>query len=178
MSFFAETTQFQAAVQQVSKISIDDFKKVLQLLVLGEQIPPKIQQITNWVQHVVERAGAEQMKSQRLSEELKKHIPDTHLEALLRYYQVFQKNLVEKLEHSSTVPNHLIDHSWRLHLNLGHDTLSNILEPYALFQFKLDNPHSTEKKKEEVFTLEFSHETLYNLFLSLEDIQAQLDTLG
>jgi len=147
------------------------------MLAAGEEVPPKIQQVQSWVQHVVERAGADQLKPQRLAEELKKHIPEAHVEALLIYYQLFIQQLLKKVEHSSTVPLHLMDHNWRLHLNLGQENLSTILEPYALFQFKLGNPHS-EEQKDENLVLEFSHDELYSLFLSLEDIQSQLDSLG
>eukprot|EP01120_Amphizonella_sp_Union-15-10_P010734 TRINITY_DN43_c0_g1_i1.p1 TRINITY_DN43_c0_g1~~TRINITY_DN43_c0_g1_i1.p1 ORF type:complete len:178 (+),score=38.80 TRINITY_DN43_c0_g1_i1:111-644(+) len=177
MSFFAETAQFQAAVQLISKISVQDFKKVLELLVAGEQVPPKVQTVQSWVQHVVERAAFEQLQPKRLAEELKAQIPETHLEALLRYYQHYQKEVLSKLEHSSTVPTHLLDNSWRLHLNLAHDNLSTILEPYVFFQFKLGNPLDPNVI-EENFTVEFSHEDLYNFFLSLEDIQSQMDNLG
>eukprot|EP01121_Diplochlamys_sp_Union-15-3_P020176 TRINITY_DN7801_c0_g1_i1.p1 TRINITY_DN7801_c0_g1~~TRINITY_DN7801_c0_g1_i1.p1 ORF type:complete len:179 (+),score=27.84 TRINITY_DN7801_c0_g1_i1:57-593(+) len=176
-SFFAETPQFQAAVAVVNKISVADFKRVLDMLASGEEVPAKIQQVQSWIQHVVERAAAEQLKSQRLSDEMKKYIPDSHTEALLRYYQVFQQQLLKKIEHSSTVPLHLLEHNWRLHLNLAQDNFSTILDPYALFQFKLGNPHD-ETQKVETLTLEFSHEELYTLFLSLEDIQSQLDSLG
>lgn len=135
---FSELTQEQAMV-------------LLEALVAGTKLDKETVQnerllvVSDWVQHVVERAGSQQVKVDRLKKELEEYMDEEHQEMLLRYYTHFLQRLKSEADRSPVSPLHLDNVQWRVQFQLGQGDFNKVLEPTALVHFDLSAPQKQEK---------------------------------
>lgn len=141
-TFFNHTRKFQEGAEKYCAFEMDDVKALLERLASGKQIDSdkataEIVLARDWIQHVVEKAGAQQLPLETLKSELQAFVDDDRLLLLLRYYQLFCKLLSSSQDRSSVVPLHLVDANWRLDLQLAGSDLTKIIEPAAFLHFEL-----------------------------------------
>ena len=72
-------------------------------------------------------------------------------------------------------PRVLSSFAWRTDMHLAQSSTAKLKEQSAIFDFTTKGADGT---KEEQFAVELSHDELYDLFVSLEKMQSQLDALG
>jgi len=162
--YVATAKRFRDTVTIINNLELSTFQKeVLENLATrkDKEISEQYKEVAELVKHIVERAAQQQATNEQVVRELKGIIEEDRLKSLLRYYQLFNQQLLKKLERSPVVPAHLGDVHWRLHLQLAEDRKQKILSPTALFQFKLVNPEGEDL---EHFNLEFEHVDLYDFF--------------
>lgn len=154
-SLFNLTTLFRAGAEAFGSLDAEAVKGLLERLAANTPLSPdevesrelfdKMTLASDWIQHIVERAGAQQTSLEDLRNELAPLLDDDHIKFLLRYYQLFLKRLIEDSERSSIVPRHLDDVKWRVDLTLATGDLSKVIEPTALLQFELSSAAKDEK---------------------------------
>ena len=83
--------------------------------------------------------------------------------------------MVNRLRTKSITPHVLDNVGWRLHLHMSQSTLSRVKTHVAIF--KLGMKGTTPEDTQSV-TYEFSKDELRALYLQLETIQDQLDSMG
>jgi len=175
--FNTQTKQFTAAALSLNNTDLEVLQKdILRRLAQNEdkEIPEQHLATVELVKHIVERAAQQKASLERIVGELKGVIEEERLKSLLQYYQVFTQQLLKKLDRSPVIPQHLADVHWRLHLALAQDHVSKILNPTCLLQFNLTDCLGKDPSN---FTLEFTHDQLYEMFNQLEEVQEQLDAL-
>eukprot|EP01122_Echinamoeba_exundans_P002724 TRINITY_DN12698_c0_g1_i1.p1 TRINITY_DN12698_c0_g1~~TRINITY_DN12698_c0_g1_i1.p1 ORF type:complete len:184 (+),score=37.06 TRINITY_DN12698_c0_g1_i1:223-774(+) len=181
-SFFNHTKNFRDGAEKFVAFDIDDVKALLERLASGKTIDPdraneNVVLARDWIQHVIEKAGAQQLPLESMKKELESFVDDDRLMLLLRYYQLFSKKLVTSQDRSPVVPLHLTDTNWRLDLQLAGSDLNKVIEPSAFLHFSL-TPTQDVSTVDPSFTLEFSKSDLYNFLCELDDIQSQLDEVS
>jgi hypothetical protein len=72
-------------------------------------------------------------------------------------------------------PRVLSSFAWRTDMHLAQSTTAKLKEQSAIFDFTTKD---ADGQGEEQFAVELSHDELYDLFVSLEKMQSQLDALG
>jgi hypothetical protein len=203
-TFFNHTKNFRDGAERFVAFEIEDVKSLLERLASGKTIDPdradqNVVLARDWIQHVVEKAGAQQLPLEMMKKELESLVDDDRLMLLLRYYQLFSKKLITSQDRSPVVPLHLTDTNWRLDLQLAGSDLNKVIEPAAFLHFSLTSGQHADTSQvrrflrdtnrlhllivlltqlDPSFTLEFSKTDLYNFLCELDDIQGQLDDVS
>jgi len=73
-------------------------------------------------------------------------------------------------------PSVLSSFSWRANMKVGQSGAAKLRDPSVVFDFTTSDPDANNVDTK--FAVEFTHDRLYDFFLSLEKIQEQLDALG
>jgi len=204
---FNITQKWRNGADIFSELSEEQVKVLLEALVSGTKLDKdsvsneRLLTVSDWIQHVVEKAGAQQLKLERLKKELEEYMDDQHQEMLLRYYQHFVQKLRTESDRSPVSPLHLNNVQWRVQFQLGQGDFNKVLEPTALVHFDVSPPEKQDKvrwtircifllpclssnpfpaslQSKDSFTLEFDRESLFRFYMQLEDLQEQLDDLG
>ena len=150
-SVFHITTKWRQGADIFSDLSEEQVKVLLEALVAGEKLDKdsvsneRLLAVSDWVQHVVERAGAQQLKAERLQKELEEYMDENHQKMLLKYYLHFVQKLRAEADRSPVSPLHLDDVQWRVQFQLGQGDFNKVLEPTALLHFGLSAPEKQEK---------------------------------
>jgi predicted DNA-binding transcriptional regulator YafY len=182
-SVFNITQKWRHGADIFSELSEDQVKVLLEALVAGTKLDKenvtneRLVAVSDWVQHVVERAGSQQLKPEKLQKEIEEYMDEEHQQYLLRYYSHFIQKLRSEADRSPVSPLHLDNVQWRVQFQLGQGDFNKVLEPSALVHFDLSAPEKQESSKES-FTLEFDRDSLFRFYMQLEDLQDQLDDLG
>ena len=86
-----------------------------------------------------------------------------------------KKAVEEARDNTIAGPRVLSSFAWRTDMHLAQSSTAKLKEQSAIFDF---TTKSADDGEEEQFAVELSHEELYDLFVSLERVQSQLDGLG
>lgn len=151
-AFYNQTKKFKEGAETFSAFEIDAVKAILERLASGKQIDDdkadeNVVLARDWIQHVVEKAGAQQLPLETMKKELQEHVDDERLMLLLRYYQLFCKKLVAAQDLSPVVPFHLVETNWRLDLQLAGSDSNKVIEPSAFLQFDLASTATPSQAK-------------------------------
>jgi hypothetical protein len=149
-TLFNQTKKFKEGADAYCSFELDVIKQLLERLASGQGIDrdsadENIVLARDWLQHVVDRAGAQQARIEDLQRELQAFVDDDRLILLLKYYQVSLKKLLAEQERSPVTPYHLDDVQWRLDLQLASNDLNKVLQPSALLNFELSPSDQNEK---------------------------------
>lgn len=150
-TIFNITTKWRQGADIFSELSEEQVKVLLEALVAGTKLDAentsnsRLLAVSDWVQHVVERAGSQQVRPDRLQKELQEYMDEEHQTMLLRYYQHFVQKLKQEAERSPVSPLHLDNVQWRMQFQLGQGDFDKVLEPTALVHFDLSAPEKQEK---------------------------------
>lgn len=148
---FNITTKWRQGADIFSDLTEEQVKVLLEALVAGEKLDKdsvtneRLLVVSDWVQHVVERAGAQQFKPERLQKEIEEYMDENHQNMLLKYYLHFVQKLRAEADRSPVSPLHLDDVQWRVQFQLGQGDFNKVLEPTALLHFGLSAPEKQEK---------------------------------
>ena len=83
-------------------------------------------------------------------------------------------NVIQLLKKINLGPNQLDTVRWRLSLQLARNNYSKLKIPSSILELGITTPDSNSNDN---LQMEFSRDSLYNLFQQLEDIQEQIDNL-
>jgi len=154
-SLFNLTSLFKSGAETFGAFDMDTTKGLLERLAANQPLNPdesqnpddfqKLTLASDWVQHVVEKAGAQQTSLEELQRELSTLLDDDHLMVLLRYYQVSMRRLIAESERTPIVPRHLNDVNWRVDLELATGDMNKLITPSALLHLDLGSASNDEK---------------------------------
>lgn len=179
---FNITTKWRQGADIFSELSEEQVKVLLEALVAGEKLDKdsvtneRLLAVSDWVQHVVERAGAQQMKPDRLQKEIEEYMDENHQTMLLKYYLHFAQKLRAEADRSPVSPLHLDDVQWRVQFQLGQGDFNKVLEPTALLHFGLSAPEKTEKVRASFEPIHYILWPVTDLFCPLSSVQGQLQS--
>jgi len=104
------------------------------------------------------------------------------IEVFQKVWQEEAESLIGRLRTKSVAPYVLDSVGWRLHLHMSQSSLSRVKTPTAIFRLDLKSDGNSDEKNEKDnnsgVTFEFTKDELEALYLQLEKIQDQLDSLG
>jgi hypothetical protein len=147
---FNITQKWRHGADIFSELNEEQVKVLLEALVAGTKLDKdsvtneRLVAVSDWVQHVVERAGAQQLKPDRLQKELEEYMDEPHQQFLIRYYSHFIQKLRSEADRSPVSPLHLDNVQWRVQFQLGQGDFNKVLEPTALVHFDLSAPEKRE----------------------------------
>lgn len=150
-TIFNVTQKWRQGADIFSELNQEQVKVLLEALVSGTKLDKehfandRLLVVSDWVQHVVEKAGSQQAKPERLQKELEEYMDEEHQAMLLRYYQHFVQKLRSEADRSPVSPLHLDHVQWRVQFQLGQGDFDKVLEPTALVHFDLSAPEKQEK---------------------------------
>lgn len=148
---FNITQKWRNGADIFSELTEEQVVVLLEALVQGTKLDKdsvtneRLLTVSDWIQHVVETAGAQQLKVERLKKELEEYMDDHHQEMLLRYYQHFVQKLRTEVDRSPVSPLHLNNVQWRVQFQLGQGDFNKVLEPTALVHFDIAPPEQPDK---------------------------------
>lgn len=150
-TIFNVTQKWRQGADIFSELTEEQVKVLLEALVAGTKLDKessaneRLLVVSDWVLHVVERAGSQQVKPDRLQKELEEYMDEKHQEMLLRYYAHFVQKLRSEADRSPVSPLHLDHVQWRVQFQLGQGDFNKVLEPTALVHFDLSAPENKQK---------------------------------
>lgn len=158
-SIFNVTQKWRHGADIFSELNEEQVKALLEALVAGTKLDAdhvnneRLLAVSDWVQHVVERAGAQQLKVERLQKELEEYMDEEHQQYLIRYYTHFVNKLRAEADRNPVSPLHLDNVQWRVQFQLGQGDFNKVLEPSALVHFDLSAPERLESVRPPPFPL-------------------------
>jgi hypothetical protein len=127
--------------------------------------------------YVFEKALYEGAKTSKLQKSLEAvGLEAPGVAAFCATWKEHSKQAVEEAKKNTIAgPRLLSSFAWRTDMHLAQSSTAKLKEQSAIFDFTTKDCNGDD---EEQFAVELSHEELYELFVSLERIQAQIDGLG
>lgn len=141
--------------------------------------PVQLSTVLEACSYIFEKAIYENAKLKNLEASLvAAGLDPSRVAVFLQVWQANAAQVTNAMKKNTIAGPQVMSHfAWKTSMHMAQSSTAKLKEQSAIFDFALQSADGAEGR-EESFAIEFSHAQLYDFFLSLERIQAQLDSLG